>query len=166
MGQFSDLCPECGRLAPRIPFKDGFGCAACGYVTYEDKPGSALPDDNPKTAFGVKKWSLADVPVIALYWLGKVCKNGAAKYGRMNWRQNSVTASIYYDAAQRHLMAWYDGEHRDAESGCHPLAHVMACCAIIIDAEQHQCLNDDRPLSGRFVSAIAMDANKEDSHDG
>lgn len=127
---------------------------------------TALPDNNPKTASGVKKWSLAAVPVIALYWLAKACETGARKYGRFNWRQNNVTASIYYDAAQRHLLSWYDGEHRDIESGCHPLAHVMACCAIIIDAEQHQCLNDDRPMSGRFVSAIAMDAHTEDSHDG
>lgn len=102
------------------------------------------PDDNPKTAFGEAKTKLSDTPTIGIQQLGKVHTNGANKYGRFNWRKHTVSSTVYYDAAQRHLMAWFNGEDTDPESGLPHLAHVMACCNIIMDAEQHGKLNDNR----------------------
>ena len=102
------------------------------------------PDDNPKTVYGEAKPKLSDTPTIGIMELGKVHSMGAKKYGRFNWREHSVSASVYYDAAWRHLSAWFEGEDRDPESGLSHLAHVMACMSILLDAEKHGKLNDNR----------------------
>jgi len=105
---------------------------------------AAYPDDNPKTAVGMTKPSTCRIPPVALLQLGAVMALGARKYGPFNWREKRVTTSVYADAIMRHFLAYLDGETADPESGEHPLAHVMACCAILIDAESLNTLNDDR----------------------
>lgn len=109
---------------------------------------SGFPDDNPKTAFGEAKPKLSDTPTIGILQMGMVFTGGAAKYGRFNWRDHAVSSTVYYDAAQRHLMAWFNGEDFDLESGQSHLAHVMACCNIILDAENNGKLNDNRLTTG------------------
>ena len=106
---------------------------------------SHYPDDNPKTALGEAKPKISDTPTVGIREMGKVHSMGASKYGAFNWRQHQVSASVYYDAAWRHLSAWYDGEDLDPESGLSHLAHVMACMNILMDAELHAKLNDNRP---------------------
>ncbi len=118
--------------------------------------GPAYPDDNPKTALGVAKPSMHGVPPVALLHLGSAMADGVRKYGLTNWRDKPVSSSTYYDAALRHLLAWWDGESLAADSGAHHLAHVMACCAILLDAEGCATLNDNRPSvpgpAGRFIA--------------
>ena len=103
-----------------------------------------LKDTNPKTAYGLKKPDLFHVPFRALFWQGVVHLQGALKYGPFNWRKQPVSASTYLNAAIRHLNEWREGVERDKDSGAHPLAHVAACCNIIMDAEAHGTLIDDR----------------------
>lgn len=110
---------------------------------------SGYPDNNPKTAFGEAKPKMSDTPTTGLLQMGMVFTGGAAKYGRFNWRDHTVSATVYYDAAQRHLMAWFGGEGIDPESGVSHLAHVMACCNILLDAEKHGKLNDNRLTTGK-----------------
>lgn len=112
------------------------------------------PDGNPKTQYGMAKPSTAAIPPVAVLHLGKAMRNGADKYGRFNWREHSVTASVYYDAMMRHLLAYWDGEEIAEDSGCHHLAHVMACCAILLDASASGKLNDDR-IEGMAAEVIA-----------
>jgi hypothetical protein len=115
-----------------------------------------LPDDNPKTIHGVAKPGVHCIPPSALLHLGQAMANGEAKYGLMNWRQDRITASTYYNAmAARHLPAWWDGEDFAQDSAVHHLAHVMACCAILIDAIETGMLNDDRPMKGNLPEIIA-----------
>jgi len=111
-------------------------------------------EENPKTRYGVAKPSMATVPPVALVHLMLAMGNGADKYGRMNWRETSVLSSIYYAAAMRHLMAWFDGQELDADSGVHHLGHVMACCAIILDANACHTLDDDRPRPGTAAEVL------------
>lgn len=114
-----------------------------------------LPDTNPKTAFGVQKPSFNCIPPVALIHLGAVCKNGAEKYGPMNWREHAVSFSVYYNAILRHLFAVLDGEWTDPESGEPHLAHVMAGAAIVLDAKANDKLNDDRPaFAGKAASYV------------
>lgn len=80
--------------------------------------------------------------------------DGMLKYGRSNWRYAGVRASIYYDAAKRHLNAWFEGEEADPDSGLPHLAHVLACCAILVDAEAAGKLNDDRMVEGGYRKFI------------
>lgn len=112
------------------------------------------PDDNPKTVLGLAKPSISVIPPVAILHLGKAMADGKRKYGLMNWREKTVTSSVYYDAAMRHLMAWWDGEENAADSGVHHLGHAMACLAIALDAQSMGKLNDDRPIPGMFAEAV------------
>lgn len=117
-----------------------------------------LPDANPKTRYGVAKPGMSHVPNTALLYLGRVHDHGADKYGSHNWRQTPVTSSVYENAIQRHLMLYHDGHLLDdgpGGSGLPHLAHVMACCAILIDAREQGTLNDDRPTPGKVAEVIA-----------
>jgi hypothetical protein len=118
--------------------------------TYMDKPVTGSPgkpvDNNPKTLVALSKPRLSDVPPVALFALGAAMSDGASKYGRYNYRDTSVTASVFYDAMQRHLCAWYSGENYAEDSKVNHLAHIMASCAILLDAELHSVLNDDRKI--------------------
>jgi hypothetical protein len=53
---------------------------------------------------------------------------------------------VYLSAAWRHLDAYHSGEEFDPADGTHHLGNVMACCAIILDAEAAGTLDDDRPI--------------------
>jgi hypothetical protein len=106
-----------------------------------------LPDNNPKTEFGEAKPKMSDTPTYPITIMGQVFSGGAAKYGRFNWREKTVSSSVYYDAALRHLMAWFNREDLDPESGFSHLGHVMACMAILMDAEREGLLNDNRPAN-------------------
>ena len=108
---------------------------------------AGYPDDNPKTIYGEAKFRISDTPVNSIRLLGLVHNNGATKYGTLNWREHTVSASVYYNAAWRHMAAWYEGEDLDPESGLPHLAHVMACMSIVLDAEKFDKLNDDRPTT-------------------
>ena len=132
----------------------------------------ASQDSNPKDAIARLKPSLHAIPPPALIALGLTMENGEAKYGLMNWRSTNVNASVYYNAALRHLLAWWDGEDNATDSGLPHLAHVMACCAILIDAEIGNNLIDDRPVAGptaafidhlhdQRVAKVAADARAE-----
>lgn len=102
-------------------------------------------DTNPKAAFGDKKvpFSTAPAPVVAE--LGLAMLEGALKYGRHNYRVSGVRASTYYDAAMRHLTAWWEGEDIDPDSGLPHPVKAMACLAVLRDATINNTLNDDRP---------------------
>lgn len=120
-----------------------------------------LVDDNPKTAFGSAKPSTSAIPPIAVLHLGKAMAFGGAKYGRFNWRDKGVTTSVYTDAMQRHLLAFCDGEDIASDSKAHHLAHVMACCAILLDAAAVDKLTDDRPKDGPTSRYIDTATNKQ-----
>lgn len=109
-------------------------------------PGRAkTAEPNPKDLIGVTKVpTLSVIPSAGLVHTGLAMVNGSDKYGRFNWREHPVKATIYIDAALRHLMAWADMEENAEDSGVHHLGHVMACCAILLDAQEAGNLIDDR----------------------
>jgi hypothetical protein len=113
-------------------------------------PTAAYPDGNPKTALGMKKPDLSVVPPAGLLHLATAMMNGAQKYGPFNWRDQPISARTYVAAAMRHLLEYLDGADFSSDtisSGrpVHQLAHVMACCAIVLDAEAAGTLMDNRP---------------------
>jgi hypothetical protein len=112
----------------------------CEWTTY------TIPchDLNPKDIAGSEKcplWLIPSAAEIAEAW---VMKHGADKYGPWNWREKGIHASAYISAIRRHLSAWADGEDWD-ESGKSHLAHIRATVGIMLDAEAHGKLIDDRP---------------------
>lgn len=103
---------------------------------------------DPKGEAGQKKAPLWLLPAVALEEAAWVHKLGVDKYGPWNWRKTSVKASTYISAIMRHLiLQWATGQDTDAESGRSHLAHVIACCNILLDAQKHGCLADDRTKS-------------------
>lgn len=108
-----------------------------------------LPDNNPKTRFGMKKTRMGLVPTEAIRHTAEAMANGAEKYGAYNWRDENISTSVYYDACLRHLTAWWDGEEKDKDSGASHLGHAMACIAIIVDGKHHEVIKDDRPRKGK-----------------
>lgn len=101
---------------------------------------------NPKDLIGFNKPSLCSVPMRAVYEMGKAMGDGERKYGRFNWREESINSDIYIDAALRHINSWQDGENVAKDSGfCH-IAHAMACLAILIDADCGGNLIDNRSM--------------------
>lgn len=102
---------------------------------------------NPKDLLGNKKVSITKLPMVAVIHGAHAMMNGADKYGPYNWRAKDVIASIYVDAALRHLIAWLEREEIAEDSGVHHLGHAIACCAILLDAQENGNLIDDRPNS-------------------
>lgn len=118
-------------------------------------PAQPYPDGNPKSVQGAKKHSLKYSPTAALIHMNGAFADGAAKYGPANWREKGVAASVYIDAALRHMSLYFDGgEQVASDSKVHHLGHAMACLAIILDAEAAGTLTDDRPIPMPNLEAL------------
>ena len=108
---------------------------------------TAPEPDNPKDIVGTDKLPLHLWPTTASAMGCIALLNGALKYGRSNWRHTGVRSSVYVDACQRHLAAWFEGEESDEEGVPH-LSAALACLAIIVDCQAAGKLKDDRQFPG------------------
>lgn len=78
---------------------------------------------------GKPRWSL--MPIRELSQVLSVLEHGANKYGVNNWTNVTPFSERYFNAAMRHLTAWWSGEKNDPETGINHLAHVI-CCLIFL----------------------------------
>ena len=122
-----------------------------------------MENTNPKKRYGSAKPSTWDIPPVAIFKLGQAMAEGAAKYGRFNWRDNKVDSSTYYNAMMRHLLLWGSGEDYDPLTGVSHLAYIMANCCVLIDAEAHLMLHDDRRDDGgaKVLATVMKELTKE-----
>ena len=102
-------------------------------------------DTNPKDALGILKTPLSTIPATVLAEVGVGMYEGARKYGRHNFRVIGVRASVYYDATMRHLMAWWEGEDIDPDSGLSHITKAICSLVVIRDAMIQEMMADDRP---------------------
>lgn len=100
---------------------------------------------NPKDAIGVRKAPLSCVPMNVVAEMGLGMLEGAAKYGRHNYRGVGVRASVYFDATMRHLIAWWEGEDIDPDTGVNHIAKALASLAVLRDSQMQGKCTDDRP---------------------
>ena len=127
-------------------------------IMYQSSPAaSADPTSkptNPKDIVGSNKLPLHLWPstATALGCIGML--NGALKYGRSNFRAIGVRASIYVDACNRHLNAWFEGEECDPDDGVPHMAAALSCLAIIVDAAAAGKLTDDRMTPGGYRANV------------
>lgn len=114
------------------------------------KKSETTKSSNPKDICGSSKIPIHMWPNTATIMGCIAFLNGALKYGRANFRAVGVRASIYYDAAKRHLDAWFEGREFDPDDGVPDLGAALACIAIIVDARAAGKLNDDRNIEGGY----------------
>lgn len=111
---------------------------------------------NPKVGAASKKYSLRYMPLSANIEANRALENGAEKYGLCNWRDTNVKASVYIDAALRHIAQWQEGQENASDSTVHNLGHAMASLAIIIDAQAQGVLIDDRPTASKDTDNLLL----------
>jgi hypothetical protein len=85
------------------------------------------------------------IPVSALRALARHYAVGAAKYDDHNWRRG-YKWSLSYDAVQRHLNQFWDGERMDEETGSHhAICAAWHCiCLFVFDTFHRHHRFDDR----------------------
>ena len=104
-----------------------------------------VKDTNPKDAIGCQKIPFSTISAPVMAELGLAMLEGAIKYRRHNYRVAGVRASVYYDACLRHLMAWWEGEDIDPDSGINHVGKAMGCLMVLRDSMMVENWNDDRP---------------------
>lgn len=104
-----------------------------------------IKNSNPKDAIGIKKAPMSTVSAPVLMEMGLAMLEGDRKYGRHNYRVIGVRSSVYYDAAMRHLMAWWEGEDIDPDSGISHVTKALSCLSVLRDAMINEKFTDDRP---------------------
>lgn len=108
------------RLVAEAPYHPG----------YEDA--IILPTDKGRK-FDGGKLEYGLLPPLALEEVVKVLTFGAQKYERDNWQRVPDSKRRYFDALQRHVWAWKQGEQIDPESGLPHLAHAMCCLMFLYE---------------------------------
>lgn len=104
---------------------------------------------NPKDLAGASKPSLAAVPMGVLWEIGQGMAEGARKYGPFNWRDTPIQAHVYCDATLRHLLAWWEREDIDPDSGVHHVTKAITSLMVLRDAIREKSWIDNRPRSRR-----------------
>ena len=81
----------------------------------------------------------------AMRGLAEVCEYGANKYERYNYMIGGASAQQHVDCLFRHLLAWYEGEDVDSESGVNHLHHATFNMMRLADEMSKGTCEDDRP---------------------
>lgn len=144
----------------------------------EPKPMTTTKPSNPKDAVGITKPSMSVLPTTALLACGVSMKElhpstvytfaaglyeGARKHGRHNYRAIGARASVYYDAAMRHLAAHASGETIDPDSGLPHAAKAVCSLLVLMDAILMNNYTDDRPPP--LPSAVLSTSYEGDDND-
>ena len=96
-------------------------------VSVKDKVAASQTATTGGRKFDGGKLQYGLIPPLALKEMVKVLTFGAEKYEPDNWKFVPDSKRRYYDAMQRHLWAWKEGEQNDPETGINHLAHAMCC---------------------------------------
>lgn len=136
-----DACEAAG------PIGEAYYCNECGYLArhsdnhdqrcsqYVRNPIKEAYKDGAKIKLGRKfdqgklRWSL--LPWEAVRQIVDVLEYGATKYAPDNWKHVGNWRERYFNAMQRHILAWWGGEQNDPETGLHHLAHA-GCCLVFL----------------------------------
>lgn len=126
-------------------------CSGCPPV-----PNGPVADTNPKRQYGVSSVPLNMWSPLASAYGALGLYNGGLKYGKANFTNTPVEASIYIAAAFRHLSAWAAGQEDDPVDGVPNLGGVLANIAILLEARAAGTLIDDRLLMSGYLKEIEM----------
>ena len=77
-----------------------------------------------------------NMPPRAAEQVGAILKGGGeALGGFFSYKTDGRSIEDHRDAIYRHLVLYENGHKKDADSGFHPLAHVIARWLIVLDME-------------------------------
>ena len=145
-------CPECSRAwveDEHPPVGTAVRCDGCGETWIPAQPilpTTGAPDNNPKTrAGGMHKVPLHLIPPAPKVHLALALADGGFKYQPFNYEIEDISSSVYYGACQRHLDDWWLGADRSKDAQVKHLAAAIACLWLVLDAELHGTLHDNRP---------------------
>ena len=125
------------KLVTEAPYNPGYES-----VSVEDL---IKKSQNTKTGgrkFDGGKLQYGLLPPLALKATVDVLTFGAEKYEPDNWKHVPDSKRRYFDALQRHLWAWKEGETDDPESGKHHLAHALCCLMFLYEHDTMYSVND------------------------
>lgn len=115
---------------------------------------NGTPSVSPKDILAARtKVPLHLLPAIAVVEGAIACKDGVDKgYGPYNWRERQIELMGYIGAIQRHCARVMDGENFDGDSpnGASHMGCIIATAAIVLDAQAHGMLVDNRPPRGKL----------------
>jgi hypothetical protein len=151
---FADLLRNAITFAGGVGVAEGSGVAGVAGGAGGASQVDPLKPVNPKDGIGNTKLPLHLWPTSATAHGSLALLDGMLKYGRLNWRGTDVRASVYVGAMMRHAAEWLEGQTADPKSGLHPLAHALACIAILLDAEAAGTLIDDRNYPGGYADLV------------
>ena len=83
------------------------------------------------------------IPPNALEQMAQVFTFGARKYAAYNYRYGFAHSRLF-NAAMRHLWAYWRGETYDPESGLNHLAHAACCVLMLLQSKMENTGTDDR----------------------
>lgn len=105
-----------------------------------------------ETEQGVKydsgKLEYSLIPKGVLTPIIRVLQQGCQKYSKDNWQHVNTPKERYYNALQRHINQWWEGEKYDVETGENHLAHAACCLMFLLwfDNKDEQELQDSKDV--------------------
>ena len=108
---------------------------------------------NPKDVAGTTRAPLQLLPTAGKIAQALAHLDGAEKYGIANWRNIPIEFMGYLGDIEEHIELLKGGVDHDPKSGVHHLGHIMATCAILLDAQEAGTLVDDRPVFDQINNA-------------
>lgn len=114
-------------------------------MSERSESGSNQDLSNPAEAarFDKGKLRMELVPAVAMEALARVFGNGADKYGDFNW-QKGLPWLQPYASCMRHMLAWWEGEDNDQESGLPHLYHALANVTMLLEYAKKRKGRDNR----------------------
>lgn len=100
-------------------------------------------DPNRALHFSEGKSGVDQIPPEVLLEWGQVFTYGETKYFRDNWKRGNHWFE-FYGSALRHILAFWQGEDIDPESGLHHLAHAIWNLGTLRYYQLHGLGEDDR----------------------
>ena len=113
-------------------------------------PQIPVKESNPKDSVGVTKPPIHNIPRSVLSEVGMALAEGEYKYGGYNWRAVGVRASVYLDALDRHMTAWWEGEDLDPDCGLSHITKAISALMVLRDGMIQENWVDDRPPKSKM----------------
>jgi hypothetical protein len=126
------------KLLDEAPYNPGYEG-----VSVEDLIKSSQTATTGGRKFDGGKLRYGLLPPLALKATVEILTFGAEKYEPDNWKYVPDSKRRYFDAMQRHIWAWKEGEQDDPESGKNHLAHALCCLMFLYEHDIKYSVQND-----------------------